>query len=131
MALALVDNPTRPALRLLPGGRAAAPSPAVYRRRRVVALVLAVAFVVVAMAGARAVLRPLAGADGGRPLSATDDAGPVTAGHETLLVQPGETLWDIARDLRPVGDVRSLVDELAALNGGASLEAGQTLVLPG
>ena len=131
MALALVDHPTRPALRLLPGGRAAEPSPAVYRRRRVVALVLVVALVVVAMAGARAVLRPLAGLDGGRPLSATDGSTPVTAGHETQLVQPGETLWDIARDLQPTGDVRALVDELAALNGGASLAAGQTVRLPG
>ena len=131
MALALVDNPTRPALRLVQGGRLAEPSPAVYRRRRVVALVLAVAFVVVAMSGARAVLRPLAGPDGGRPLSATVGSAPATAGHETLLVQPGETLWDVARELQPTGDVRSLVDELASLNGGASLEAGQTLVLPG
>jgi hypothetical protein len=131
MALALVDNPSRPALRLLQGGRAAEPSPAVYRRRRVVALILAVAFVVVAMSGVRAVLRPLAGADGVRPLSATEGSAPVTAGTETLLVQPGETLWDIARELQPTGDVRSLVDQLAALNGGASLEAGQTVVLPG
>jgi hypothetical protein len=46
-------------------------------------------------------------------------------------VQPGESLWDIARGLQPTGDVRSLVDELASLNGGASLEAGQTIVLPG
>ena len=131
MALVLVDTNPRPALRLLQGGLAAEPSPAVYRRRRVVALILAVAFVVVAMAGVRAVLRPLAGADGGRPLSATDGSAPVTAGHETLLVQPGETLWDIARDLQPTGDLRPVVDELAALNGGAMLEAGQTIVLPG
>ncbi len=131
MALALVDTHPRPALRLLQGGLAARPSPAVYRRRRVVALVLAVAFVVVAMAGLQAALRPLTGAGGERPLSAAQGSAPVTAGHETLLVQPGETLWDIARDLQPTGDLRPVVDELAALNGGATLEAGQTLVLPG
>ena len=61
MALALVDTHPRPALRLLQGGADAGPSPAVYRRRRVVALILAVALVVVAMAGIRAVLRPLTG----------------------------------------------------------------------
>jgi hypothetical protein len=129
MALALVDNHPRPALRLIPGGLAAEPTPAVYRRRRVVALILAVAFVVVAMAGVRAVLPPT-GADGGRPLSAAGSSDPVTAGHETLLVQPGETLWDIARDLQPTGDLRPVVDELAALNGGATLEAGQRIALP-
>jgi hypothetical protein len=102
----------------------------VYRRRRVVALILAVAFVVVAMAGLRAVVLST-GTFGGRPLSAADGSTPVPAGSETLLVQPGQTLWTIARDLQPSGDVRPLVDELAALNGGAMLEAGQNLVLPG
>ncbi len=131
MALALVDNHPRPALRLLQGGLGARPSPAVYRRRRVVALVLAVAFVVVAMAGLQAALRPLAGAGGGRPLSATEGSAPVTAGHESVLVQPGDTLWTIARELRPTGDLRPVVDDLTALNGGASLEAGQVIVLPG
>ena len=130
MALALVDTHPRPALRLIQGGLAARPSPAVYRRRRVVALVLALAFVVVAMAGLQALLPPT-GPSGGDPLSATDGSAPVPAGHETLLVQPGETLWDIARDLQPTGDLRPVVDELAALNGGATLEAGQTIVLPG
>jgi len=131
MALALVDTHPRPALRLLQGGLDAGPTPAVYRRRRVVALILAVALVVVAMAGIRAVLRPLTGGVDGRPLSAVDGSAPVPAGTETILVQPGESLWDIARDLQPTGDVRPLVDELAALNGGATLEAGQNLVLPG
>ncbi len=131
MALALVDAHPRPALRLLQGGLDAGPSPAVYRRRRVVALILAVALVVVAMTGIRAVLRPLTGGVDGRPLSAVDGSAPVPAGTETILVQPGETLWDVARDLQPSGDVRPLVDELAALNGGATLEAGQNLLLPG
>lgn len=131
MALALVDQHPRPALRLLQGGLGARPSPAVYRRRRVVALFLAVAFVVVAMTGVRAVLLPSTGSDGGRPLSATPAPGPAAAGTDTVLVQPGETLWDIARGLQPTGDVRALVDELAARNGGATLEAGQTIVLPG
>ena len=94
------------------------------------ALILAVAFVVVAMSGVRAVLRPLAGGVDGRPLSAVDASVPVPAGTETILVQPGESLWDIARDLQPAGDVRPLVDELAALNRGSTLEAGQNLVLP-
>lgn len=131
MALALVDSHPRPALRLLQGGRDAGPTPAVYRRRRAVALILALALVVVATAGLGAVLRPLAGNGEGRPLSASAVPSPVPAGSETLLAQPGETLWDIARDLQPSGDVRPLVDELAALNGGATLEAGQAVVLPG
>ena len=131
MALAVVDHHPRPALRLIPGGLGAAPSPAAYRRRGVVALVLAVAVVVVALAGARAVLRPLAGTSGTRPLSATERPVPVPAGASTRVVAPGETLWAVARGLQPTGDVRPVVDELAALNGGPALQAGQVLVLPG
>jgi predicted Zn-dependent protease len=95
-----------------------------------VALILAVAFVVVAMTGLRAVVLSTGTFDG-RPLSAADGSTPVPAGSEIVLVQPGQTLWTIARGLQPSGDVRPLVDELAALNGGATLEAGQNLVLPG
>ena len=122
MALALVDTHPRPALRLLQGGLDAGPAPAVYRRRRMMALILAVAFVVVAMTGLRAVVLST-GIFDGRPLSAADVSTPVPAG--------GETLWDVARDLQPTEDLRPVVDDLAALNGGATLEAGQTIVLPG
>ena len=46
-------------------------------------------------------------------------------------MQPGETIWTIARALQPSGAVRPLVAALVASNGGATLGAGQTLVLPG
>jgi hypothetical protein len=45
-------------------------------------------------------------------------------------VQPGETLWSIAHQLQPQGDVRGLVHRLASLNGGTDLQIGQHLVLP-
>jgi Tfp pilus assembly protein FimV len=51
------------------------------------------------------------------------------AGRPVHVVQPGETLWSIARTLRPDGDIRPLVDRLVELNGGDHLEAGQVLVL--
>lgn len=123
MALALVDHHPRPLLRVIEGGLDARPTPATYRRRRAVALILAVAFVVVAMAGVRAVLRPLVAPPG---VGVTAPA----AGDVTVQVQPGDTLWTIARGLQPTGDVRPLVDDLAALNGGGAVRTGQTLVLP-
>ena len=46
------------------------------------------------------------------------------------VVQPGETLWSIAAELQPSGDVRGLVRKLSSLNGGVSLQIGQRLVLP-
>jgi Tfp pilus assembly protein FimV len=51
-------------------------------------------------------------------------------GGRVILVQPGDTLWSIARGLQPTGDVRPLIDRIAELNGGHSLIAGQTLMLP-
>jgi hypothetical protein len=45
------------------------------------------------------------------------------------VVQPGDTLWSIARRLQPEGDVRPLVDALADRNGGAGVQAGQRLWL--
>lgn len=48
----------------------------------------------------------------------------------TVVVQPGDSLWVVARRLQPRGDVRPLVDHLAELNGGGALEVGQVLVVP-
>ncbi len=57
---------------------------------------------------------------------------PVAAGRPpAYVVQPGDTLWSIARHLHPSGDIRAVVDELAARAGSASLQAGQRLSLDG
>lgn len=53
---------------------------------------------------------------------------PVVAG-EVYVVQPGDTIWTIAAELSPDGDVRPVVDRLQAVNGGAELDVGDRLVL--
>ena len=45
------------------------------------------------------------------------------------VVQPGDTLWDIARALAPDRDPRAVVHELADTAGGAALEPGQRIVI--
>jgi hypothetical protein len=56
---------------------------------------------------------------------------PVPAGPHTLrLVDPGETLWSIAGELRPDADRRAAVDELVRLNGSATIIAGQPILVP-
>jgi hypothetical protein len=76
-----------------------------------------------------------------RPLTAPELAGagqPATAAEPTAapragqiyVVQPGETLWDIARRLQPSGDIRPLVDRLARAHGRGPLQIGEHLVLP-
>ncbi len=48
----------------------------------------------------------------------------------SVIVKPGDTLWSIARQLQPAGDIRPLVDRIAKINNGHSLIAGQSLLLP-
>lgn len=106
------------------------PTPATYRRRRAAfgALVTVVVLVVAVL---------LATVGGGA--SATDTVGagvPAASGSgdgasATHVVQPGDTVWSIARRLQPDGDVRGLVDRIVARNGGATVTAGQRLVLDG
>lgn len=113
--------PQRPALRVVQGGRAAARR-ATFRRRRLAAALL-VAVVTTALVLASAALAGSAG--GGTPTSAAG-----TAPAQVHVVQPGDTLWSVARGLDPTGDVRLTVDRLVALNGGAPLQVGQRLVVP-
>ena len=62
------------------------------------------------------------------PLAYGSSGTPVPAGA-TYVVQPGDTVWSIAEQLAPNGDVRGMVDRLVDLNGGAALEVGQHLLL--
>jgi LysM repeat protein len=58
-----------------------------------------------------------------------DLGGAFIRGEQVYVVQPGDTLWSIASSLTD-GDIRSFVDELVDLNGAASVDVGQRLVLP-
>ncbi len=54
-----------------------------------------------------------AGSTGSGPLAAPG-AGPTQAiAARVWVVQPGDTLWGIARHLQTTGDIRPLVDELS------------------
>ena len=44
-----------------------------------------------------------------------------------VVVQAGDTLWGIARRLAPGGDVRPVVDRLAAAHGTGPLQPGERL----
>ena len=49
-----------------------------------------------------------------------------------VVVQPGETLWQIAREVAPQADPRETVALIRSLNGldDSSIEAGQSIVVP-
>lgn len=131
-------RPSRPHLRVLPGGRAPArlAQQAVYRRRRLVVVVLAVAVLAAALLLASAAVARIAGGDPSSaagvpsPTSAAASSAAGVAAPATVVVQPGDTLWSIAAAVAPDVDVRITVDRLAALNGSSPIVVGQQLELP-
>lgn len=103
------------------------PSRAVYWRRRVVAVAAGVLILVLCVIAARAVLVRI----GGRPLTTTGaTSGLQNASAQSYVVRPGDTLWTIASALDRQGDVRVLVDQLAAELGSASIYPGEVIPLP-
>jgi hypothetical protein len=131
--------PQRPALRLVPagGGRPVdvpvdAPlSLGLGASHLVVAVVAMVIVLFGALAIGNGALASLAPAPSAPAASnaATGDAASTSA-TSMVTVEPGDTLWSIARRLQPTGDVRSLVDQLQALNGSAPLQSGDQVRIP-
>src|SRR5262245_4463564 len=100
------------------------PSAATFRRRRaVVGTTLAVLVAV----GAVTAHDVLAGS-GGAPASAAVSQ-PAHA-RQRIVVQPGDTLWSIAATRHGDVSVTRYVDTLVDLNGGATIQVGQEIVLP-
>jgi hypothetical protein len=94
-----------------------------YRRRRSVAAVLGTALLL----GIWSLLSVFA-----HHLVPAAVADPVPGSAAAVhVVQPGDTLWSIASDVveAPGDQVRQVVDQLAASNGGAALKVGQHLRL--
>ena len=125
----------RPALRLVPVQSSSRSATAVAPVEigvadlglRLVHLVAAIALFVVFVGGAIAVS---SGALAGLAPAPSASSGAVV-GETTVTVEPGDTLWSIARRVQPTGDVRPLVDQLAAARGGEVLQPGQQVVVPG
>lgn len=117
------EAPARPDLRLIPGGRGARPVPV---RPNAVAILAAVAVLIALLIGTVAVGRGALAGLAPAPATATAPA----ASGRTVVVEPGDTVWSIARRLQPSGDVRPLVDRLVAANGGTAIAAGDRLVVP-
>lgn len=108
-------------------GRPSGPGPrrsaSVYLRRRLGVIVGAIALAIVGVG-----MVSVGFADAG---SGTMTPVPVGAtGVNTVIAQPGDTLWSLAREVQPKGDVRPLVAQLARRNGGSSVQAGDRIVLP-
>lgn len=58
-----------------------------------------------------------------------------TAGHsdfQTVTIQPGETLWQLAEQTAPNADPRDFVQDVISLNAldGSGLQAGEQIAIP-
>jgi hypothetical protein len=105
----------RPELRLV------GPLPPRFWYRRVAVLLAALLLI----AGAGLVLRAAGGSITHEPPAAPANPSPLTADY---VVQPGDTVWSVARRLQPEGDVRPVVDRLVAARGGAAgLTVGEVI----
>jgi LysM domain len=86
----------------------------------------------VAAAVAAVLLAAAVWLDDGAVVPTQARAAPLAVGDDDVyVVQPGDTVWSIARRLDPRGDVRSTVDELVERHGSASVEVGDRLLLSG
>ena len=92
----------------------------VYRRRRAVALLVAVSVVAALVLAVGGLLASFGGPASERP----------EVPASVYVVQPGDTFWDIARRLDPAGDPRPLVARLVAAHGSPVLVPGERLALP-
>lgn len=110
------------AARPVPIARQAAATPAVRltRRGKAAVLVLAVAAI--------AVLAVMFGPSS----TATSEIG-ATQETTTVRVLPGHTLWQIAAEANPSGDIRDTVDEIVELNAlpnASALQMGSEIAVP-
>ncbi|NLA66350.1 MAG: LysM peptidoglycan-binding domain-containing protein [Leucobacter sp.] len=67
---------------------------------------------------------------GGAQAVASDEA--VTTDFGYVVVQPGDSLWQLAGNIDPSVDPRDLVAEIVRLNslGGSGVQAGQPIAVP-
>ena len=91
------------------------PAPRVFRRRRLTVATVAV-FALISIFFATNAL-------------ATDPSADVPPAPRTLVAQPGDTIWGIARSLAPTGDITELVEALIMVNG-SKIQAGQIVRIP-
>lgn len=131
LRLPLAADSPRPALRLIPGGHPARPTPAGAGVRLPVVVAVAVLLVLV-VAGVLALGRGAFTGLAPAPPSAATASAPAggSLGGRRVVVRSGDTLWSIARRLQPNGDVRSLVDRLVIANGSSTVWPGDRIAVP-
>lgn len=118
LAYPILINPQRPQLRLVSSAQPRSMA-SVYRRRRVTALLVLAATVVVLVSAVQA------GHQWASQRSSPSTVPMQPVSTEVVIVQPGDSLWSIATRAHPGKDVRPYVAEMARSRSGASLQVGE------
>jgi len=108
-------------LRIIEGGRSARR----LAQRRLVAGVLLAVLAVATLLGGRALLAQVTG-----PLSVPASTNAPSDDVVTVEVRAGDSLWSLARRVRPGDDIRPVVDSLSATRGDAPLQVGERISVP-
>ncbi len=112
---------------------AASEPTAVYRRRRLMVLVVST---VIVLAASVALGRQVGSGEapasppGAVPSASASAPLAATAGAAVYVVQPGDTVWRVARRVYPTLDQTTAVARLVGANGRSPLRIGQHLVVP-
>ncbi|TDW39766.1 LysM domain-containing protein [Curtobacterium sp. PhB42] len=70
--------------------------------------------------------------NGGQASAGDAAAGGARTQFDTVTIQPGETLWQLAEDTAPNADPRDFVQDVITLNAldGSGLQAGEQIAIP-
>ncbi|WP_159573104.1 LysM peptidoglycan-binding domain-containing protein [Curtobacterium sp. 18060] len=70
--------------------------------------------------------------NGGQASAGDAAAGGARTQFDTVTIQPGETLWQLAEDTAPNADPRDFVQDVISLNAleGSGLQAGEQIAIP-
>lgn len=70
--------------------------------------------------------------NGGQASAGDAAAGGTRTQFDTVTIQPGETLWQLAEDTAPNADPRDFVQDVISLNAldGSGLQAGEQIAIP-
>lgn len=115
-------------------GRFGEPSTArqIYARRRLMALLVLAAIVLVLLVGTGHVVANRGGAPASAPMirPANPTASASSAATNMYVVQAGDTMWSIGQRFHGDRSLAAYVDQLIADNGGTEIQVSQALSLP-
>jgi hypothetical protein len=96
---------------------------ATYRRRRIVAALLLVTVLALGWLAVDA-------AAGAAARWAAPQPTPIDGPTVVVEAGPGDTLWTLARQVHPSGDVRPAVEAMIAERGGSAVQVGDEVRVP-